>query len=455
VLVARVQSARGDVGAGVLLGLSASVNPVMALQGAGAFAVAWRGSVREAVVSCGRMIVGAFIGLLPYAYPPLVAARASQTLVWGAPHDVRSWIRLITASDFRRNVSASPGTLAENLVHLTRDLAANGALLLMLAGLAAAWVGSDRARARREVFALAIAFGVGVSMIAANVPYLPHNPDYGGYVLVPIALALGAIVRVAEDADGVRSKAFATTLAAVAIGASGFAWKQGRPAGVTRALATEVLASAPAHALIVLGSDHVLFPALYLQRVEGLREDVTLLNPGWASASWAWTWVRARDRSLNVDLSPGLGGDARLTGTLRAREAGRAVLAESPMLLRAVAPGPVCIRGLMWSSGEGCIGVVRWFERTRSWLARHASDAHDDSWDARTIWFTARSLGDAASSLGCAGAAGALYDAGLGSDAPMASLRCTGVPIAPPPGASFLDITRSDLEMARARIGRR
>lgn len=479
VLLARRRRARSDVSAGVLLGLAACVNPVMAAQGGGALVVACRGDWRGRLAVSLRMALGAVAGLAPYAYVFLARTRETGTLVWGAPHDAHGWVRLLSAADFRRNISVSPGEFVTHALRFAWDLTARGTMPLVLAGAVASLVWApSRRRAFADLAALAVALGAGMLMIAANTPYLSNNPDYGGYVLVPVALALAAIAQAVavESGDRTQSRPAEPAMEApqrgrtrssvrlsahgslaanfVAMGATTLALARGRPSGAIRALATEALVAAPRGAIVVLASDHLLFPALYLQGVEGLRRDVTVLNPGWASARWAWAWARERDPSLAVDLTPGLGGAARLDGVLRSRERGRAVLAEAPSVLRSVAPGAVCVRGVLWSSAEGCVGTRRWLERTRALLAREAGRARNDSgWDARVVYFTARALGDDAARLGCGRVAGALYRAGLGRvDGPAITTQCDGVVHGPPAAVSLLDVRQISLDEAIARL---
>jgi hypothetical protein len=442
VVLASNRTPKHDLVAGISLGLAACANPVLAAQGIGALAAAWRSTRRENALAIARIAGGAVLGLAPYVYVVAVASRVRDTLVWGAPADGNGWMRLLTAADFRRNVSASPGTLVANAAHFAIDAARRGALVVVVAGIVAASL--DRRGERwRRVTAIVASLALGEFMVAANVPYLANNPDYGGYLLVPIALSLHALVDAVSRVSRKRiAWASAAVIAATAL-ALGIA--QRGPRGITRMLATEVLTAAPDHAIVVLGSDHLLFPALYMQRVEGLRDDVTILNPGWASARWAWLWAQAHDPALRVDYAPSR-GDLRLNRALAARAPGRAVMAESPAALAVAAPGPVCLRGLLWSSGEGCIGARRWIQRARNVLTEASLRAKDHGWDARLVYFTGRSLGDGARSLGCAGLASILYRAARGDDeGPFVSLHCSGEPLLVPPPASLLDVTRADL----------
>jgi hypothetical protein len=436
-----------DLASGFALGLAACVNPVIAAQGVGALAAAWRSAARERVLAIARIAGGAMLGLVPYVYVLSVAPRVRETLVWGAPTNARGWFRLLTAADFHRNVSASPATLFANAAHFALDITQRGAFMVVALGAASAAVLSRDERRWPRLVAIVASLAVGIFMVAANVPYLANNPDYGGYLLVPIALALAALVDAASRASDARIASAAAGIVATVALALGAA--QRAPRGITRAFATEVLTAAPERAIVVLASDHLLFPALYLQSVEGLRRDVTILNPGWASARWAWLWAQARDPGLRVDFTPSR-GDVRLEHVLASREAGRAVMAESPEALRVAAPGPVCLRGLLWSSAEGCVGTRRWIERARTVLTDASRRAGDRGWDARIVYFTGRMLGDAARSLGCASLASSLYRAarGEGEDA-LVTLRCSGESLPVPPPPNLLEITRADVPESR------
>jgi len=227
----------------------------------------------------------------------------------------------------------------------------------------------------------------------------------------------------------------------------------GRPSGAVRTIATELLASVPRGAIVVVASDHLLFPMLYLQNVEHLRTDATILNPGWASSSWAWTWARAHDPALVVDLTPGIGRSRRLAGALRARASGRALVAESLDVLRLGAMGAVCPRGLVWSSSESCgrEEIARMNARALRTLQTAATNARGRSWDARVTWFVARSFGDDALGLGCPGLAARYYAAALSLPAPPWARErlCDGRRLGASGGAvDLLTVDRDDVARA-------
>jgi hypothetical protein len=445
---------RGAVSVGVLWGLAGAVNPVIAAQ------ASWGVLAPSLALRRGRTLATVALAALfavaaSYVYPFAVRSREVHTLVWSAPSDAGSFVALILARDFSQNVSLGPAGFARNALSFALDAARSGVGVLLAVGL---WGLARRRGGARDPWlgALAFATAVGGAMVASNAQYLQENPDYGGYLLLACALAFAGVLRAADDAS-VRAR-WLLSAGCAALGLAG-AWAHGRPAGAIRSVAARALEGCPPRAIVVLGSDHLLFPALYLQAVEGVRPDVTVLNPGWASSSWAWRWAMTKDPSLRVDLRPGLGRVRRLEGALRARAPERPVLAERVESLalarRPEDPLQVCPRGVLWSTAEGCgdarsrstVGTVE-FLRVASAQAR----ARRARWDQRALWSVGISLGDGARALGCAGLSARIYAASVGERAPSTIVaRCGNAPWIErdPPG--FLQIEDAPL---RARLAR-
>ena len=54
--------------------------------------------------------------------------------------------------------------------------------------------------------------------------------------------------------------------------------------------------------VLVLQSDHLFFPALYLQLVDKQFPNTVLFNPGWANSSWYWQYLRAKHPTLKFPV---------------------------------------------------------------------------------------------------------------------------------------------------------
>jgi hypothetical protein len=429
--------------AALLWGLSGATNPVLAAQGAWAL-LAHRIRAREIrgiLVTCALALSAT---LACYGYAFNAKGRETTTLVWSAPSNVRELLAVITARDFSTNLSLGVATFVENTLRFAGSLLLSGAGLWLVVG------AHGLRRSKRDPWfgALIAASVVGVAMVASNVPLRLNNPDYGGYVLVPCAIATAGVTRwlTSLGVGARRSLASSLVVAAVALTVS-----SGRPSNATRALAEHAIASAPRDAILVLESDHLLFSSLYLQRVEGRRRDVTILNPGWSSSTWAWRWTLAHDPSIQVDLRPGLGRERRLALALANRVRGRAVLAESTARLALANGGELCPRGLLWSTREGCDESTRSTIETARWLRELAREARArrSPWDQRLVSYTAATFGDAARSLGCVGVAARAYASALEEELsihPARGCHATRRPIEP------VDLLEVDSSVLRARL---
>jgi hypothetical protein len=437
----------------VLWGLAGATNPVVAAQGAwGVLAplVAQR-RWRSIALTTASALVSVCAS---YGYAFAAKARETQTLAWSAPTTARELRDLILARDFAQNVSLGVAGWLSNALAFSWDLARSGAGLFVLAGLLGLGLRRD---GRRDPWLGALAFStlVGVAMVAANARYRADNPDYGGYVLVSCALATAGVLRALATSPRTAQLAGAFGLAALGLWS---ALAHGRPAGSVRALAQRALDAAPPRAIEVLESDHLLFAVLYLQTVEGVRTDVTVLNPGWASSSWAWRWALARDAALRVDLRPGVGRERRLALALRERAPARAVLAERLTWLSQAdagraGPRPFCPRGLLWSTREGCDERARSTADAVAFLRAAGAQARASRarWDERVLLYSAASLGDGARAVGCAGVAARVYAGALDAPAPSIARGC-GTPADPSADAlDLLDLRADDL---RARLAR-
>lgn len=423
-LVRRSQSPRALLATAALWGAAGATNPVLAAQVSWAVlgplvrARRWRSAIALGVGAV-TLTLGA------YAYAFAARARETQTLVWSAPSDLRTLRALLTAKDFSSNVSLGAATWLSNALWFVADLFRTGVGVLLAIGLYGLARKDERGERDPWLGSLVFASGVGVAMVAANVVYRANNPDYGGYVLVACAIAAAGVARIVSRTD-LRHTKGSVAIALLALAAIGLAWARGRSSHGTRALAQRALEAAPPRAIAVLQSDHLLFAALYLQGVERVREDVIVLNPGWASSRWAWRWAQARDPSLRVDLSPGRTREQRLASALQQRSPGRAVIAENLSLLSLAGGGGSCPRGFVWSTHEGCDSSTRSTVETVRWIRDQAQRAAlaRSPWDQRLLWNTGLSMGYDARSLGCAGLAVRLFTASLGQEPP--AMRACG-----------------------------
>ncbi len=354
--VAAVQSERRDpnvwLGLGMLSGLLACVNPVFALASAlavGLYALPMLGTATPHAVLAAA--TGAALGLLPYAHLWWVHD-ATDRLVWGELDRWSGVSAYLTGSDYR---GTEHGAWGEVPAHFGQWLAwvtlQGGAPVVVLGALG--WLG---AQLRRHLLLAAIPAAAGAAFtFTYGAAFFPEVPDYNGY-LAP-ALWLAACGLAALVARLPHAPAWAAGLLVVTLATGDRPlWDRSRANLVApRALAETWLESAPPGALLLVESDHLVFPLMYLQEAEGKRPDVAVLNTGFAASSWFWRHLyRAHPDLPAIELR------APNTRTRLRRLVGginRPVVAEDGALLASLGFRP-CSRTWGAATGPACAVAV-------------------------------------------------------------------------------------------------
>jgi hypothetical protein len=321
---------RALLGVGLAFGLAAAAHPVVPALVAAAALPALVAAVLRRRLGARALValaLGGVAGLAPYLVVPLVARRQAA-LVWGAPTTAGELWDFFRGADFARNVGPRPGEVVGHLHDWVGWAAATGTLLFLALG-AAGWAAAGR-RGGLGRAAGPLTAALAVLAIATNVVWFPENPDYLGYTGASFAVcAAGAAAlaaRLAARAGTARFGGWALALAllvtAVLAPPGLFARTRARDHSA-RLLAEGALAEAPAGAVLLIESDHWVWPLLYLQQVEGRRRDVVLLPLGLASSSWYWQWLARRHRELAPFALRGPGGREGRVLRFLAAQAGR------------------------------------------------------------------------------------------------------------------------------------
>lgn len=354
---------RGWLAAGLALGLSASTNAYIALIAALGLAPAVvTALVRRRLAIAGALgaVLGGVLGLLPYLYVPLIARREGVFL-WGLPRDGAALLRYFGGADYGHNREVTWPMVGDHVVSWLAWAATSGIAPFLLLGLAAHLLWGRQAGLGRS--ALAIHLGLMVLMLATNAIFIPEIPDYDGYLAVPLLLAAAGaaalVGRISALDDGrARSRLLAAALALALVASVVFSSPAlyGRTRyrdHVARTLAQGALESAPRNAILVVGSDHWVFPLLYLQEAERRRPDVTVLAEGLAGSSWYWPQLYERHPDLApIALRAPGGTPARIRRFLRAN-ADRNALFET--WTSAAAYGrPTCLGPWLVMDGPAC-----------------------------------------------------------------------------------------------------
>jgi hypothetical protein len=372
---AELAHSASDVGAiartvlrlGLVLGLTASVNPVIALAAALAItpalvtAVAAQPTValklRSLRILAVYAIGGGLLGLLPYGYLPLVATRI-DVMVWGRPHDLQSYLHYVLLRDYVHNQAITFALWSAHVVDWLQWAGRTGLGPVVALGLIGHVLFGQRGWSSLSV---PLVFVLLLGNIAANVVWHVEVPDYNGYLATAAwSLAAGAI---ALGLRGYRSRplrngalvlSLGCVVSAVASPPSPLVRTRSSDR-LARELAEQVLREAPQNAIVISETDAVTGALFYLQAAEHARPDVSVLAYGLASSSWHWDQLLRAHRDLKPVVLQAPGGRAARVRRLLAANSDRPISLEHWYTGRELGV-TMCEGGLFLRAGRACEG---------------------------------------------------------------------------------------------------
>ncbi len=342
--------------AALALGLSASANPLIAACTGVAVApgiLARIAQRRLPARALGWAVLGGVIGLLPYAYVPLVASR-DDAMIWGAPRDPRSLWAYLSLRDYAHNHELGAAVWLEHMGAWLLFALERGLLPLLALGL----LGSFTLRGPLGRVAVPALLFLLVSKVAFNVVWNLDVPDYNGYVAVALwacAAAACAFVVHAHALGRARAAhvlAAVLALASVVVAPSVLARTRHRDR-VARVLAERVLQEAPPRAVVIAFADHFAGSLFYLQEAERRRPDVVVLAWGLASSSWHWERIQRLHADLATFALRGEGGKPGRVRRFLQANAARPVRVERYGIAEQLGLA-VCEGGLYLRAGAAC-----------------------------------------------------------------------------------------------------
>lgn len=268
-----------------LLGLGSGVHMTLLLSAPGLAYLALRSRPRRATVALAVSL--AALGRTIYAYLP-IRSFCDPPLDWGNPVTLHALFAHAFAWQYRVWMFQSADAATQNLSAFGAEAWRSFLLLLLLAP-----VGLARL-ARRDPRALVASLLVFVASLVYAAGYSIH--DIAIYFL-PVHLVvvfwIGAGARaVVEWAPPPRRALIAPLLAVLLLvpAALSFRARWGRErdeAALAESYARSVLESLPPRAILISRFwDLLVSPALYLQTVEGVRADVTVIDQEHCRRSW-------------------------------------------------------------------------------------------------------------------------------------------------------------------------
>jgi len=351
-------TSRDVFAAALVLGLCASVNPMIALLVGLAVAPAIVVLlVRRALPlrAVPLSVLGGVLGLLPYAYVPLVAQR-TDVLIWGAPRDAASLRAFFTLADYDPNHQLTLAMWIDHFIAFFPHAAGRGLMALIAVGVFAHV--ALRARTALGSWTGPLLLALMIGQISFNVTWNLDVLDYDGYLasalwLLAAGAAAGCVVLYASARRGAAVLVTALVVLSAWIAPPPVVARTRHRDRVARALTERVLAEAPRGAIVISTLDLFSASLLYLQEVERQRPDVVVLIHGLASSSWHWEHIYRRHPDLMSFSLRGPGGrDARVARFLAANPE-RAVRVERLAVAEAVGVR-ACPGGLYLRAGAAC-----------------------------------------------------------------------------------------------------
>ena len=274
---------------GLTLGLAAATHPYLtALMLPGILIIAGRRILRPRLLlpTLGFVLLaGSSYGILA------LRGRAGGLVGWGDASSFSGWTDILLGRAFQKGFRAPlSGSAADSLALFTaHQLGILGGLLVPLGAI----LGLFRLGRRGPVLAGGIAAVITLGLASRALwPFDHATPDTAGYFALPVGLllALGALALTALF-DGLvlpRGAAPTLTVGLAAVLAVGIGVPRARDieGHAGRELALRALAPLEPGALVLLDDFNLLFMTWYLQAVEGVRPDVTVVFGGFLSQPW-------------------------------------------------------------------------------------------------------------------------------------------------------------------------
>jgi transmembrane protein TMEM260 (protein O-mannosyltransferase) len=222
------------------------------------------------------------LGLTPYLYLPVRSAQGPR-FDWDAPHTGAGFLRMLGARDYGGWLFTDPGTFAGQWSYFFGRLPGEVGFLgvpLALIGL----LSLARGAPRLAVFALLL-FGASVLFAGGY-----GIPDIGSYFLVAM---LGLGIAIAAGLARLPGRLGAGAVAAAGMALVGLVLVAQLPAHAPPAvsavelMAHDLLEPLPPNAVVLTNEwDAWASGSLYLQEVEGLRRDVTVIDGELLERPW-------------------------------------------------------------------------------------------------------------------------------------------------------------------------
>ena len=313
----RSHAARRALLFGFMTGLALTNHLTTVLLAPGLMTVAFvRLGAKRFATALRFLVPGFLLGLLPYAWLPIRAA-AHPVFDWGDPQTLRAFLHHVTGADYRGWMFSGMATAAPQLRFLGWRVSAD----FVWIGIVPVALGAVLL-ARRAVWLAALASLVVITGAAFAVNY--RIPDIDSYLLTTVfglgIMFVAGLARISER-FGLRT-AFVCGLALV-LTSGALHWHECDESGPSLAeeFFRDLVGPLPRGAVVFTTIwGQAVSPAWYFQTVEGVRRDVTIIDPDLVRVSWYLDGLKRREPTLVHRVAPDFD---RYRAMLRGAEQGK------------------------------------------------------------------------------------------------------------------------------------
>lgn len=280
------------VTSGLLLGLCGATQPIFAIGFGLASVIKFVTEDSERRWSMRRdHVIGVLLGFLtPHLYL-WWAVEHSTGFIWGNWDSWTSAVDYFRGRDYRLN-HYTWSSVTDNLIAWLQWANQRGHLLWCILSLAGvAW-----ARSITLVWWLIPTTLFGAFFPLAYQNYDPAVPDFSGYQLPTLALSLLGMWALAARLSRVHQSQGRAWMVCIAVAfhlswGMPNPWSRGRHQHhLPQTIAQHWLEALPPNALLLVESDHWVFPLMYVQHIRHVRPDIVVFNTGFARSTWYWRW---------------------------------------------------------------------------------------------------------------------------------------------------------------------
>ncbi|MEE2789904.1 MAG: hypothetical protein VX589_21360, partial [Myxococcota bacterium] len=253
--------------------------------------------------AAGTAAVGSLGGLGVSTAYIIWSGGQTDGFIWGHPTSWDTFWFYVSGADYAHTEHAAWSKFYAHFSDWLAWLTRYGASPLVLFGLGAL-VGVRTLRTRWPIWGLPCF--VGAAFTFTYGVYFPDVPDFNGYLMALVWWCGIGCACMCGTSTGIIGHLTTFALSGTVVVGTWFGHAPDRSENdLAIELAKTWLDQVPKNGLLLAETDHLVFPLMYIQSVEGYRSDVVVINLGFTASGWYWDDLyRTHPDLTRVELRP-------------------------------------------------------------------------------------------------------------------------------------------------------